>query len=68
MDSEEERAAAPVIIISKRRKKRKQRRHRSIWVKPWQSRRSELGVYDTLPLELRFEEINELQRVFKNEP
>ena len=64
MDCEEECAAAAVIIavISKSRKKRKQRRHRSIWVKPWLTRRSELGVYDKLLQELRFVEINEYKK------
>ena len=57
MDSDEE-CAVIIAVISKRRKKRKQRRNRSIWVKPWLSRRSELGVYDTLLHELRFEKIN----------
>ena len=64
MDSEEECAA----IISKRTKKRKQRRHRSIWVKPWLSRRSELGVYNTLLQELRFEEINDYKKFLRISP
>ena len=54
MDSEEECAAAAVIIaiISKSRKK------------PWLTRRSELGINDTLLQELRFKEINEYKKFF----
>ena len=47
MDSEEECSAAAVIIAPnyiQEKKKAKQRRHRSIWVKPWLTRRSELGA------------------------
>ena len=36
--------------------KRKRRRHSTVCAKPWLSRRSELGVYNTLLQELRLEE------------
>ena len=71
MDSEEEGAAAAAVIItiiSKRKKTRKKRLHRTAWVKPWLSRRSELGVYNTLLQELRLEEEFEYKKFLRMVP
>ena len=51
MDSEEECAVAVLIIaniLKKRKRRGKKRKPRTVWVKPWLTRRNELGVYNTL--------------------
>ena len=49
-------AAVVVGVLLKRRKINKKRKSRNVWVKPWLQKRRELGVCDTLLLELRFRE------------
>ena len=51
MESDEETAAAIValLLVKRNRKKRK----RTMWVKPWLKRRTNLGLYEMLVQELR---------------
>ena len=51
MESDEETAAAidASLLVKRNKKKRK----RSVWVKPWLVRRTNLGLYETLVQELR---------------
>ena len=51
MESDEETAAAIValLLVKRNRKKRK----RTMWVKPWLGRRTNLGLYEMLVQELR---------------
>ncbi len=48
--------------IQNRRNRRGRRRRRSVWVRPWITRRLDFGLYDQLLVELR----NEDQGAFKN--
>ena len=54
MESNEETAAASVASLLF--KKDKEQRKRSVWIKSWLGRRINLGFYETLVTELRFEE------------
>ena len=63
--SEDELAAAAAVIIAvvaKQKNKKSNRAKRKYWVKPWLARRPQLGIYETLLLELRLEE----ERNYKN--
>ena len=42
---------------TRKRKRRKERSPRSVWVKPWVGKRSELGAFDQLMVELANEDI-----------
>ena len=53
MESDEEIATAVVALLLA---KRKNKRERSVWVKPWLVWRINLGFYETLVAELRFED------------
>ena len=66
MSSDEEAAALVVLLhVIKNRKKRKSRSH---WVKPWLSKRSSFGVYDTLLQELRSEDEGEYKKFLRMSP
>ena len=67
MDSDYECAAAAVLIaiVSKKRKRLRKKRQRSVWVKPWLSRRNELGVDSTLLREFRLEDDEEYQKFLR---
>ena len=51
MESNEETNAAIVSLLLVKRNKKK--RKRSVWVKPWLGRRTNLGLYEMLVQELR---------------
>lgn len=67
MDSDEETAAAIVVCVLAKRSKRRKRK-RSVWVKPWLTRRNVFGFYDTLMQELRQENIEEYIKFLKMPP
>ena len=49
MDSDEECDAAILIVfLKKKRKWKKKKRLRTLWIKPWLTRRNNLGVDNTL--------------------
>ena len=58
MESDKETVPAIVACLLLVKKKRK-REKRSVWVKPWLGRRINLGLYETLVQELRFEDKSE---------
>ena len=51
MENDEETAAAIVALLLVKGNKKK--RKRSVWVKPWLGRRTNLGLYEMLVQELR---------------
>ena len=57
MERVEETAAALVALILD--KKNKKKRERFVWVNSWLGRRINLGFYETLVQELRFEDESE---------
>ena len=66
MSSDKGAAALVVLLhIIKYQKKRKSRSH---WVKPWLSKRSSFGVYDTLLQELRSEDEGEYKKFLHMSP
>ena len=70
MDSEDECCAAAIVvaITSKKRKRKRQKRQRSVWVKPWLTRRNELGVGNTLLEEFRLENDEEYKQFLRMSP
>ena len=64
--SDEETTAVIValLVVKKNKKKRK----RSVWVKPWLRRRINLGLYETLPQELRLEDKSEYKKLLGMTP
>ena len=60
MESDEETTAAIVNLLFV--KKNKKKRKRFVWVKPWLGRRINLGLYETLVQELRFEDKSEYKK------
>ena len=66
MESDEETAAAIVALLLVKKKKKK--RKRSVWVKPWLGRRINLGLYETLVQELRFEDESECKKLLRVTP
>ena len=62
MESGEETAAAIVALLLV--KKNKKKRKRSVWVKSWLGRRMNVGFYETLLRELRFEEESEYKNSY----
>ncbi len=67
MDSDHEFAAAAVVvaILSKKRKRVRKKRQRSVWVKPWLSRRNELSIESTLLREFRLEDDEEYKKFLR---
>ena len=70
MDSDNECAAAAVVvaILIKKRKRLRKKRERSVWVKPWLSRRNELGADRTLLREFRLEDDEEYKKFLRMSP
>ena len=70
MDSDDECAAAAVVvaILIKKRKRLRKKRERSVWVKPWLSRRNELGADRTLLREFRLEDDEEYKKFLRMSP
>ena len=68
MDSEEYAAAFIVynILSDETKTAHSSRKKREVWVKPWLSRKNELGFNDTIMQEFRSEDVDEYQRFFKN--
>ena len=64
--SDEETTA--VIVALPVVKKNKKKRKRSVWVKPWLRRRINLGLYETLVQELRFEDKLEYKKLLGMTP
>ena len=65
MESDEETAAAIVALLFV--KKISQKRKRFMWVKTWLGRRINLGLYETLLQELRFEDKSEYKKLLPQE-
>ena len=66
MSWDEEAAALVVLLhVIKNRKKRKCSSH---WAKPWLSKRSSFGIYDTLLQELRSEDKGECKKFLRMSP
>ena len=66
MFSDEETAAAIVALLLV--KKNKEKRKRFVWVKPWLERSTNLGLYETLVQELRFEDESEYKKLPRMTP
>ena len=57
--------AAAAVVVGVLLKRRKSEYPRNVWVKPWLQKRRELGVCDTLLLELRFREEQEYKKFLR---
>ena len=66
MESDEETATGIIALLFV--KKNKKKRKRFVWVKPWLQRRINLGFYETLVQELRFEDESEYKRLLRMTP
>ena len=66
MSSSEE--AAALVVLLHGIKSRKKRKSRSRWAKPWLSKRSSFGFYDTLLQELRSEDEEEYKKFLRMSP
>ena len=67
MESDKETVPAIVACLLLVKKKRK-REKRSVWVKPWLGRRINLGLYEMLVQELRFEDKSEYKKLLNMTP
>jgi len=54
--------------LIERRRRRKRRNPKSVWVRPWITRRVELGMYDRLMVELRNEDPRSFQNFMRMPP
>ena len=63
MESDEEivAAIAALLLVKKNKKNRK----RSVWLKAWLGRIINLGLYETLVQELRFEDKSEYKKLLR---
>ena len=68
MSSEEKVAVAVIAICLLKKRKKRKKIKRSIWVKPWLSRRNKLGLDNTLLNEFRNENRDEYKKFLRMSP
>ena len=59
---------AMMLALLLQRRNRRHRRHRQYWVRPWITRRLQLGTYETLMVELERESHGDFQNFLPMEP
>ena len=61
-------SGAAILIVLLKKKKRKKKRLRTVWVKPWLTRRNKPGVDNTLLQEFQLEDGDEYKRFLRITP
>lgn len=61
-------AATALIAVAVKLKKKRRKKSKSVWVKPWLSRRENLGVETTLLREFRSEDCFEYEKFLRMSP